>query len=319
MNKFLITGISGFVGKHFIDYLERQAIKSKVLGLDLIEDINLCDYKWVENRFISIDLLNREIMEDLLNSFKPDYVVHLASYSSVANSWENPVLSFQNNTNIFLNLADSIRRLGIKTRILSIGSSEEYGNIINNYTPITEDHNLDPLSPYSVARVSQELLSKIYCNGYGLDIVMTRSFNHIGPGQKDIFVVSSFAKQIAKIKRSGENHGEINVGDVSIVRDFLDVRDVIPAYYGLLMKGKSGEIYNVCSGNGYSIREIIDELSNIAGVEVKTYMNSDLIRPKDNAIIIGNYNKINREIGWQPEISIRKSLVDIYEYWYNRV
>lgn len=318
MKKFLVTGVSGFVGRYFLDYLEQQAIRSLVLGIDVHDDEYNPPRTWVEKQFFSIDLLNRDDLENILHSFQPEYVVHLASFSSVSYSWKNPVSSFQNNTNIFLNLVDSIRKLNLHTRVLSIGSSEEYGNVNPDDLPLMENHLLDPVSPYAVARFAQEQLSKVYCMGYGLDVVMTRSFNHIGPGQRDLFVVSSFAKQIAEIKKLGGS-GEIIVGDITIVRDFLDVRDVISAYYGLLINGKKGEVYNVCSESGYALEAIIFELADISGVKVTTRVNSDFIRPSDNAVIIGSNAKINSEIGWKPKISIRKSLEDIFKYWYDRV
>jgi GDP-4-dehydro-6-deoxy-D-mannose reductase len=318
MKKFLVTGVSGFVGRYFLDYLEQQGIRSLVLGIDIHDDEYNPARVWVEKKFFSIDLLNRDDLENIIYSFQPEYVLHLASFSSVSYSWKNPVSSFQNNTNIFLNLVDSIRKLGLKTRILSIGSSEEYGNVSPNDSPLMENHLLNPVSPYGVARFAQEQLSKVYCEGYGLDVVMTRSFNHIGPGQKDLFVVSSFAKQIAEIKKSGRV-GEIIVGDISIVRDFLDVRDVVSAYYGLLINGKKGEVYNVCSESGYSLEAIICELADISGVKVTTRVNPDFIRPNDNAVLIGSHTKIKREIGWKPRISIRQSLEDILKYWDDRV
>ncbi|MFA6102231.1 MAG: GDP-mannose 4,6-dehydratase [Victivallaceae bacterium] len=315
MKKFLITGISGFVGQHFIDFLEANRINTHVMGVDLAENKSGKKNTYVTQSFQRIDLLNRDEIEHVLLEFQPDYVLHLASYSSVAFSWQEPVLSFQNNMNVFLNLVETIRRQGLKPRILSVGSSEAYGNINQDHLPLVEESPLDPVSPYAVARVSQELLSKVYADSYGVDLVITRSFNHIGTGQKDIFVISAFAKQIAEIKKAGRKNGVLSTGDLHIVRDFLDVRDVVRAYYLLLTQGKSGQIYNVCSGKGHSLQEVVAELASIAGIEITTELNPAFVRPSDNRVIVGSNNKINKDLGWSPEISFQQSLKDILNYW----
>jgi GDP-4-dehydro-6-deoxy-D-mannose reductase len=318
MKKFLITGVSGFVGQHFIDYLEDNKIKAQVLGVDLSDCGTERSHSYVNPVFKQIDLLHGHEIERVLFEFQPDYVLHLASYSSVAFSWKEPVLSFQNNMNVFLNLVETIRRLGLKTRILSVGSSEAYGNINQEHLPLVEDAPLDPVSPYAVARVSQELLSKVYAEAYDIDLVITRSFNHIGPGQKDIFVVASFAKQIAEIRKSGRGKGVLSTGDLQIVRDFLDVRDVVRAYYLLLTQGKKGQVYNVCSGNGCTLQAVVDELASIAGVEIATELNPAFVRPSDNRMIVGSNQRIYDDLGWKPEISLKQSLTDILDYWETR-
>jgi GDP-4-dehydro-6-deoxy-D-mannose reductase len=262
-----------------------------------------------------MDLLDREGIEGIIRQFQPDCILHLASYSSVAFSWRNPVTSFQNNTNIFLNLLEAVHSVNPGIRILSIGSSEEYGTLAEGKEIFHEDVALNPISPYAVARVSQEMLSKVYAKGYGFDIVMTRSFNHIGPGQKETFVVASFAKRLVEMKRGGVTAPKLITGDISLIRDFVDVRDVVRAYDGLLKKGKKGEIYNICSGSGYSLRDIIGQLVSILGIEVITETDEKLIRPSDNKIIIGSNKKIKRDIGWAPEITLRRSLEDVISFW----
>jgi GDP-4-dehydro-6-deoxy-D-mannose reductase len=208
--------------------------------------------------------------------------------------------------------------MNLDCRILSIGSSEEYGNVEEGDLPLDEEQALNPISPYAVARVSQEMLSKVYVDGYGMDIIMTRSFNHIGPGQKDIFVISSFAKQLLEIKKYNKAP-EMATGDLSIIRDFLDVRDVVKAYYWLFKKGRKGEIYNVCSGIGSTIEQVIRKLLQILEIHVTTKVNASLIRPNDNKVIIGNNKKIKVEIGWEPTYSLEQSLKDILEYWNKRI
>jgi GDP-4-dehydro-6-deoxy-D-mannose reductase len=316
MEKYLITGISGFVARHFIEFLEKNEIHSSILGIDLnYPQIDQRDYKFVKWSFESIDFLCREKGENIFSQFQPDYVLHLASYSSVAFSWREPIISFQNNTNIFLNLIDSIRKLNIEARVLSVGSSEQYGNVDANDIPLKETHELKPVSPYAVARCAQELLSKIYVSGYGMDIIMTRSFNHVGPWQRETFAIPSFAKQLIGIKKGGLSKGELIVGDLSIIRDFLDVRDVVSAYYQLLHEGRKGEIYNVCSGKGVSLKEIIDLMAKSLNIDIITNVNEELIRPDDNRIIIGSNEKIKKELSWEVKYLLEQSLKDTLDYW----
>jgi GDP-4-dehydro-6-deoxy-D-mannose reductase len=199
---------------------------------------------------------------------------------------------------------------------LSVGSSEEYGNVPSECIPIKETTQIQPVSPYAIARVSQEMLSKCYVSSYGLDIILTRSFNHIGPGQRDIFVVASFAKQILENIKAGQTDNiKLSTGDISIIRDFLDVRDVVIAYHLLLEKGVSGEIYNVCSGTGRTLGEIIDIFANLLNIKINVEIDKERIRPGDNKIIIGDNSKIKEQIGWQPEIQFIDSLNEIIIYW----
>jgi GDP-4-dehydro-6-deoxy-D-mannose reductase len=315
-HKYLITGFSGFVGRHFIEYLEKYEKNCIVKGLDIHNpDFSFDQYKNVKISFEKIDLLSKDQVEYIIHEFQPNYILHLASFSSVAFSWKEPVQSFQNNTNIFLNLIDAVRNLNIDTRILSIGSSEEYGNVNDEDLPIKENHKLNPVSPYAVARVSQEYLSDVYINGYGMDIVLTRSFNHIGPMQQSVFFVSSMAKQLVELKRSGKNRDHVVTGDVSIVRDFTDVRDVVHAYYLLLKAGEKGHVYNVCSGKGFPLKDIIDIMAMQLNIEVDIKMDHRLIRPADNRVIIGSNEKIKRELGWGNTIPLEQSLKDIIHYW----
>lgn len=317
MVKYLITGFSGFVSRYFCDYLEKNKINAFIKGID-VEDcaLSVDDFKRVRVNFEKMDLLSFDKIERVLAEFKPDYLLHLASYSSVALSWKKPVESFQNNTNIFLNLVEALRTLNMKnTRILSVGSSEEYGNINDGDLPLKEDHKINPISPYAVARVSQEYLSRVYADGYGINIIMTRSFNHIGPGQKSIFVISSLARQLVELKKAGGKSGKVVAGDVSIVRDFTDVRDVVHAYYLLLKNGKKGQIYNVCSGRGVSLQNVIDIMAAQLNIKVDIHTDNELIRPNDNNIIIGSNEKIKKEIGWNNSIPLEKSLSDILSYW----
>jgi len=319
MKKYLITGFNGFVSRHFINYLESNNIRSEILGIDINRsDTNYSSLKNVITSFSQLDLLERDRLENLIYSFQPDYILHLASYSSVGFSWKNPSLSFRNNMNIFLNLMEVVREVNPSCRILSVGSSEEYGNVSGDMIPLREEYPLSPVSPYAVARVSQEQLSKVYCDGFGLDIVISRSFNHIGPGQKDIFVISSFAKQLVEIKK-GLKEPKLITGDISVIRDFLDVRDVVNAYYELFQHGTKGEVYNICSSSGVSLKDIIDMMCGILDLEVVLETDPNLLRPNDNMIIIGSNEKLKNSAGWNQKIELKKSIQDIIRYWDEKI
>jgi len=318
MKKYLITGASGFVAHHFFDYLNSIQDDCEVLGIDVVlpENMSLYKFSHLQLRFNQINLLDYSTLETAIISFSPTYIIHLASFSSVAKSWDEPINSFINNTNIFLNLVEIIRKNNIPCRLLSVGSSEEYGNVPSDCIPIKESVQLNPVSPYAVARVSQEMLAQCYVSSYKLDIVLTRSFNHIGPEQRDVFVIPSFIKQILENIKTGQSRNiKLFTGDVSLVRDFLDVRDVVKAYYLLLEKGVPGELYNICSGTGRSIKEIIDILSNLLDVQIDVEVDKEKIRPSDNKIIIGDNFKIHNLTGWQPQFTITDSLCDLIAYW----
>jgi GDP-4-dehydro-6-deoxy-D-mannose reductase len=194
-----------------------------------------------------------------------------------------------------------------------VGSSEEYGKV-DAATPLTEEQVVRPVSPYAVARVSQEMMSRIYVDGYGLDIILTRSFNHLGPGQPENFVISSFARKLWDVKRNLAPP-VIQTGDLTIVRDFIDVRDVARAYHTLLMKGRNGQLYNICRGEGHTLGSILSEMADMLGLKVSTTTIPGLIRPNDNPFIVGSHQKITGETGWKPEIPLRQSLKDVLDFW----
>jgi GDP-4-dehydro-6-deoxy-D-mannose reductase len=320
MNRILITGISGFVGGHLADFLRRHRPESELYGIS--RTAPNWDFVPAETstslNAIQADLFDLPKTREILDEIRPDAIVHLASSSSVAASWKSPVESFQNNTNIFLNILESVRTLDISCRILSVGSSEEYGIVNPEDLPLTEEARPRPASPYAVARVSQEQLGRIFTEGYGLDICCTRSFNHIGPGQTDRFVVSSMVRQIAEIE-SGHRDPVLHVGDVTIVRDFLDVRDVLRAYDALLYQGRSGTVYNICSGTGRTIEEVIQMTADLANVDVRLEQDPERLRPVDNPRIVGSNARIHKETGWAPEIPFEQSLQDMLTYWRERV
>jgi GDP-4-dehydro-6-deoxy-D-mannose reductase len=322
MKRLLITGISGFVGGHLISYLEKQQSEFEIHGISRSKpawdfvDPSMSDRDGVH--FHQADLLDIPTIKSLLEEIQPEYIIHLAAQSSVAESWKTPVFSFMNNTNIFLNIIDTVRQNDNGARVLSIGSSEQYGIVSAADLPLTESTPQHPANPYAVARVAQEQLAQIYAEGYGLNICCTRSFNHCGPGQTDRFVVSAIARQFVRIAR-GLQDPVIHIGNGSIVRDFVDVHDVVAAYVLLLSKGNRGEIYNVCSGTGRTIGEIVALLADLKDMNVGVREEQAQIRPIDNPRIIGSSEKIRRDLGWTPAIPFEQSLLSLYDYWDERL
>jgi GDP-4-dehydro-6-deoxy-D-mannose reductase len=266
------------------------------------------------SHFHQADLMDIPKIRSLIEEIQPDYIVHLAAQSSVAESWKTPVDSFMNNTNIFLNIIDTVRLNDFTARVLSVGSSEQYGIVSEKDLPLQEKSLQRPANPYAVARVAQEQLARIYAEGYGLDICCTRSFNHCGPGQSDRFVVSSIVRQFVQIAR-GTQEPIIHIGNGSIVRDFIDVRDVVTAYNLLLRQGKRGEVYNICSGKGREIQDIVTILSYRLNISVKIKQEQTQIRPIDNPRIVGSNEKIRHELGWHPTIPFEQTLQSMYDCW----
>lgn len=319
MERYLITGFSGFVGYYFVKYLNEASLDNdiEVLGIDIQPPVDFrnWNFKNLKISFKNINMLDSEALSNAIVDFSPTKILHLAALSSVGKSWIEPALCFKNNTEIFLNIVETLRLNNIDCKLLCIGSSEEYGFVSTKDIPIVEDMRINPSNPYAVTKVAQESLAKCYVDKYNMKIMMTRSFNHIGPRQRDTFVIASFTKQIAEAVVSGKKAFVMKTGNLSVVRDFLDVRDVVKAYYLILQKGNPGELYNVCSGNGYQLRDIINSIGKISGCEVTTEVNPDFIRPNDMPIIIGDNSKISKHTGWKPEFNITQSLTDIFSYW----
>jgi GDP-4-dehydro-6-deoxy-D-mannose reductase len=316
---YLITGASGFVAGHLIEAIFKAETNPIVTSVDRIEP----DYFFLEHdkrqliNFFKSELMNKADIEKILEEARPDVVVHLASFSSVRNSWIHPITSFNNNLNIFFNLLESVKYVNSKIRILSVGSSEQYGIVPADRMPIKENEPLNPISPYAVARVAQENLAKVYINAFKLDIVITRSFNHFGSRQSEAFVLSHLAKQIAEIK-TGRRRPVIEVGDTDIIRDFTDVRDIVMTYRSLIENGVSGEIYNVCSGIGRSIKDCLHKLIELSEIQCETSKDENLLRPLDNPVIIGDNTKLKNNIGWFPHIPFETALHDLYKFWLSK-
>lgn len=292
----LITGINGFVGP----YLKRHLLDNNfdVFGTDISGSKDV-DY--------AVDLLDKNKVGNLIAKTKPDLIFHLAAQSSVKLSWLKPELTMNVNIEGTKNLLDSIRVFMPDSKVLVVSSADIYG--VPNKIPVTEDFELNPLSPYGKSRLEQEKLAL----SYNLNVVIARSFTHTGPGQKPIFVCSDFAKQIAEIEKG--KRVLIYVGDLTIKRDFIDVRDVVKAYLLALQKCNFNDVYNICSGRVYSVKQILDILLGFTNKKVEIRTHANRLRKNDILTMQGDNSKFIKATGWRPEIPIEKTLKDLLDYW----
>ncbi len=316
--RVLITGITGFVGSHLAEYALKAGAEvwGSIRWRSKAENI---EHLRAQIHLIESDLRDLSSVQGLLEQADPDYVVHLAAQSFVGASWQTPAETLYTNTVSQVNLFEAIRRRPKKPRFLVVGSSEEYGLVSENELPIKETNPLRPLSPYAVSKVTQDLMGYQYWKSYGLPIVRTRAFNHEGPRRGDVFVTSNFAKQIAEIE-AGLREPVVYVGNLKARRDYSDVRDIVRGYWLLLERGEPGEVYNLCSGKAWAIREILDfylKRSTVSSIEVK--QDPARLRPSDVPYLLGDASKVRQALGWQPEIPFEQTLSDTLEYWRRRI
>ncbi len=316
--RVLITGITGFVGSHLAEYALKMGaeVYGSIRWRSKTENI---EHLRSQIRLIESDLRDLSSVQGLLEAANPDYVVHLAAQSFVGASWQTPAETLYTNTVSQINLLEVIRRRPQKPRFLVVGSSEEYGLAYENELPIKETNPLRPLSPYAVSKVTQDLMGYQYWKSYGLPIVRCRAFNHEGPRRGDVFVTSNFAKQIAEIE-AGLREPVVYVGNLEARRDYSDVRDIVRGYWLLLERGEPGEVYNLCSGRSWEIREILDfylRRSTVSSIALKE--DPARLRPSDVPHLLGDASKIRQALGWKPEIPFEQTLLDTLEYWRRRI
>ena len=311
--RVLITGLTGFVGSHLAEYALAQGAevygsakwRSKTDNIDHLQNqINLID----------CDLRDLSSVNVLIKESQPDVIFHLAAQSFVPTSWHAPGETLSNNVICQVNLFEAIRANGIDPSVMIAGSSEEYGSVQPDELPIKETSPLRPLSPYAVSKITQDFLAYQYFQSYGLKVVRTRAFNHTGPRRGDVFVESSFAKQIAEIEVGGKDP-VVYVGNLEARRDFSDVRDIVKGYWLATSKGDPGEVYNLCSGKMLTIQEVLDMLLAMASVSIKVEVDPKRLRPSDVMYLCGDSSKFRDRTGWSTEIPFEQTLSDLLNYW----
>lgn len=309
--KILITGITGFVGPHLARYILELDHGHEVFGTVK----NRSDLTKVPAGVTAIEceLKDSSNVDQVIEEIRPDVIFHLAAQSFVHTSWKSPAETLTNNIVSELNILEAVRKFAPACIVQIAGSSEEYGQ--PKSTPITEDHELNPLSPYGVSKVAQEKLGYQYHKSYGLHVVLTRAFNHTGPGRDSRFAEATFAQQIANAPVSGK----IMVGNLDAIRDYTDVRDMVRAYWIAAQAGVYGVPMNICSGVGHKISEVLETLLRIADrQDLDIVQDPARMRPSDLPVLIGDCSYFKSLTGWEPKISFEQTLTDLYESFTNR-
>jgi GDP-4-dehydro-6-deoxy-D-mannose reductase len=314
MRRVLVTGVTGFAGSHLADYmLERgdaeifaiQRWRSRTENIEHIMD---------KITVLECDLRDATSTFETIARVRPQWIFHLAAQSFVPTSWIAPTESLTTNVLAQLNIFEAVRRLELDCRIQLACSSEEYGMVYENEVPIRETNPLRPLSPYAVSKVAQDMLGYQYWMSWKMQCVRTRGFNHEGPRRGSVFVGSGFARQIADIEK-GRKPPVMMVGNLESVRDFTDVRDMVRAYWLALEKCESGEVYNICTGRGYKIADVLEMLLGMAKIKVEVKQDPARLRPSDVPILIGDASRFVQATGWKPTIPFEQTLRDMLDYW----
>jgi GDP-4-dehydro-6-deoxy-D-mannose reductase len=300
----LVTGAAGFAGSHLVEHLShrgnlvawtRNAVPASLASLAT----------WQK-----VDLLDRDAVRRAISGLKPSTVYHCAGAPHVSHSWHNTAEVFSSNVLATHYLLDSLRRAGAGSRVLITGSAMVYAP---SATPIAEAHPLAPSSPYGVSKLAQEQLALRAIREDGVDVIVTRSFNHTGPRQSPDFAASGMARQVALVERGALE--AVKVGNLDAQRDLTDVRDTVRAYELLMTRGATGEVYNVSSGVGHPIRDVLDGLIAHARTPVRVETDPARVRPHDIALLVGDSSRLRSVTGWTPAIGFEQMLDDLLEYW----
>jgi GDP-4-dehydro-6-deoxy-D-mannose reductase len=301
LKRLLVTGRHGFVG----GVLARMVASDPTLN-----DWHLCDIA------PDFDLRDVDACAELVADARPDAVIHLAAQSFVPESFRDPAETFDVNVIGTLRLLQALQQQKFSGPMLYVGTGDVYGLVPEAALPISESRAPAPRNPYAVSKLAAEALCFQWSVTEGASIVMARSFNHIGPGQSDRFVIADFAHQLAEIA-AGRRDPVVAVGDIDVTRDFTDVRDVVRAYFALLDRGRSGEIYNVCSGVERSIRSLLERLMELSGVTARIEPQNERLRRAEQRRVAGSPARICAATGWSATTPVDESLVAMLEYWKN--
>jgi GDP-4-dehydro-6-deoxy-D-mannose reductase len=305
--KCLVTGACGFIGSYLVEFLVREG--HQVTGLGRVRTSALAEVGSAF-AFIEADLLDRKSVSCLIDSVRPEIVFHLAAQSHPNVSWKQPVQTFEVNVLGTIFLFEEFLSQKLNPRIIVACSSSEYAPS-HDGQPITELSELVPSSPYAVSKLAQDHLGRLYHEFHGLDIIRCRPFFLIGP-RKTGDAASDFARGIVAIERGSEE--DLPVGNIDVIRDLLDVRDGVEALWLLSRRGRVGDVYNICSGRGHSLRDMLAVYKDLASVEVKERLDQGRIRTIEEMVKVGDSAKLNA-LGWSSRRPLRQTLKDILEYW----
>ncbi len=309
-----ITGINGFAGSFLAELLLSKGYD--VYGVVKTDNSNL---ESVENniKLFTLDLLDKEGVEDVISEVNPNLIFHLAALTSPSQSFKDPTSLFTTNISAQVNIFNAVSNLKINPKILITSSAEIYGMVDPKNLPANEETPLRPTSPYAVSKITQDFLGLQYFLSNGLQVVRVRPFNHIGPRQSPDFVVASFAKQISDIEKE-KCEPVIKVGNLESKRDFTDVRDMVKAYELVIRLGKSGDVYNVGSGKSYQIKDVLNKLLSMSDKDIRIEIDPERFRPGDISETVSDSSKLRSLTGWSPEIIIEETLKDTLDYFRNQ-
>lgn len=310
--RVLLTGIAGFAGSHLAEYLLRETTV-EVHGVVHRHDRRI-QHLVSQLHLHRGDLRNALWVSELIQTIQPDVMLHLAAWSDVGGSWQQPWTTYELNIQCQLNLMEALRRWTPTCRTLVVTSNEVYGLVQPEDLPIDEATPFRPNSPYGVSKVAQDMMALQYWYSHRLPTIRVRSFNHIGPDQADDFVASAFARQIVEIE-AGLRAPIVTVGNLDAQRDFTDVRDVVRAYWLLLERGEAGEVYNVGSGQSHPVRWLLETLLALASTPVEISVDPARLRPSDVPISTCDNRRLVATTGWQPQIALRDTLRDLLNFW----
>jgi GDP-4-dehydro-6-deoxy-D-mannose reductase len=297
----LVTGAAGFAGSHLLEHLSALG---EVTGWSRSAPPT---EPATAARWQRVDLLARHTVRAALRELRPAVVYHCAGVPHVAQSWKASAAALEGNVIGTHVLLDELRRLGQPVRCLITGSATVYAATDD---PIDEDARLAPASPYALSKLAQEALALRAPQEDGIEVVVARAFNHTGPRQDPAFAAPSFARQIALIER-GAIEPVIRVGNLEPRRDFTDVRDVVAAYVAALDGAETGEAYNVCTGVGHTVREMLETLIELSGSSVAIKVVPERVRKTDVPSVIGSFEKLHARTGWAPRRAWRETLADV--------
>jgi len=309
----LITGCEGFIGSHLADLL--VGMGHEVYGM-VYGDTGNIEHLKGKITIMRCDINDAENVNEVLRGSKPDYIFHLAAQSFVMTSWEDPYLTLKTNILGTLNLLEGIRMMGINPLVEIVGSSSVYGPRSPEELPLKEETDFRPTSFYAVSKVGEEMLGYLYAKVYGMSVVRVRPFNMTGP-RKTGDACSDFTRGLVEIEKGLKK--VLEVGNLETVRDFTDGRDAVKALWLLAEKGAPGEVYSLCSGRGYKMRDILNMAISLSGLEnVEVRQVPWKMRPYDDPIYVGDNSKL-RSLGWEPKIPMERTLSDMLDYWRSKL
>ena len=291
--KFLVTGSVGFVGGHLKDLLKDEG---------QVFEFNLRNGQ---------DIRNYELVRNTIDAIRPNYIFHLAGQAFVPESFANPTRTFGVNTIGSLNILEAVRQLQIKTKIQLCATSEIYGDAMNGEGVVTEDTLPQPKSPYAVSKMAMDYLGRVYAQAYGLEVVITRAFNHAGKGRGEMYAESAFAKQIVECELGRRK--VVKHGNLKTIRNYTDVRDIVRAYR--LAIDLPSDVYNICSDNSVTMQELMDLLIKNAKVPIKTEVDQTLFRPGDFSFKKPSCEKFKKLTDWEPAFPLEATMAQVLQGW----